>query len=161
MRTWTAGVAIAMLLLVSCGSDSEIEAQRNEVDRAIESVVWPAGYNQLTDVTRRDPNLDSLNTQPGTVTFSFEHTGQTLDQIRDDFNESLANAGFLVRSGSCDSDALRVGYFFPDEEVSLAPSLRSEGIEPFVSVQFLWTLPSAESREALAQRAAGELPSCE
>ena len=157
-------VALSVLCLTSCGQEDEIAAQRETVEQLFESTAWPEGYEQLIGITSRNPNLDSLNTQPGVVSTRYSAGSRSISNVRDDFHNSLIGNGFILEAGSiCDSEGLTLNYIPPDNATSTFPLVRySPEREPFaVTVQFIWTLPSEESREALGQRTAGELPSCE
>ena len=145
------------IVLSGCGfGDGGVAEQRAVVEEVFQSIEWPQGYEQWPELRRRDPNLDSLNRQPGTINILFDQGDNSLDDVRDDFDRALRNAEFLVRSGRCDGETLSVGYY-SDEHVSIAPNVRA-GNRPSntVSVQLNWTVPSGEP----AVRVPQPLPEC-
>ena len=144
------------IVLSGCGfGDGGVAEQRAVVEEVFQSIEWPRGYEQLPEITRRDPNLDSLNRQPGTVTVAFERAGRSLGQVRDDFHEALSNT-FLVRSGRCDGENLAVGYFSEVYDAMSPNVIVSKGGSDLVFVQFSWTVPSGEP----AFRVPQPLPEC-
>ena len=144
-------------LLSACGfRDSQIAEQREIVEEVFQSIEWPQVYEQRPFVERRDPNLDSLNRQPGTITVGFIRGGRPLAQVRDDFDRALGSTGFMTDFGRCDGESLMVSYY-SDVHLSIFPNLfvgRSSSESVFV--QLFWTVPSGEP----AVRVSQPLPEC-
>ena len=144
-------------LLSACGfRDSQIAEQREIVEEVFQSIEWPQGYEQQPEITRRDPNLDSLNRQSGIITLGFIRGGRPLAQVRDDFDRALGSTGFMTDSGRCDGESLLVGYY-SDVHLSIFPNLSVDGnFSEIVFVQLFWTVPSGEP----AVRVPQPLPEC-
>ena len=145
------------IVLSGCGfGDGGVAEQRAVVEEVFQSIEWPQGYEQQPEITRRDPNLDSLNQQLGSIGVRFGRSERPLSDIRDDFNRALQEAGFLVRSGRCSVADLSVGYY-SDIHTAIVPNLIVDpGAPSRILVQFNWTVPSGEP----AVRVPQPLPEC-
>lgn len=100
-------LALLCLLLSACAvaSDGELAERRSEVTEFFESIDWPEGYTSSGEPTVRDPNLNPMTRQPGSIDLGFDHHERTRREIRDDFDDSLTSLGLLrVGHEPCTAD---------------------------------------------------------